>query len=141
MSTINYDAHRIWTFLLDRAVEAAEASEADMIRAVLAEHGWRDENDHSCAGCGYVAILANGLPIPRASTLDGCSTLRALAWRFHRHPDWRPQWSLPADLDVSEWPPGENCFCAKEPYPHRRGTRRRCRELRSARRERAGAAS
>jgi hypothetical protein len=139
-----FDGHRIWTFLLDRAAEAADRTETDMIRAVLAEHTWRDEHDRSCAGCGYVTVLGNGQHVPRASTLDSCSTLRALAWRFHRHRDWRPQWTLPADLQVSEWPPGENCFCGgaeSAVYPHRRGTRRHCRPRRAARREaeRAGA--
>ncbi len=134
---INYDEHRIWTFLLDRAAESPEAAERDMLRAVLAEHSWRDEHDRSCGGCGYAAILSNGMPIPRASTLDRCSTLRAVAWRFHRHPEWRTQWSLPADLDVSEWPPGENCFCGSDARPHRRGTRRHCRERHVPRRARA----
>jgi hypothetical protein len=134
--------HHVWSFLSERAAELGGA-EAGALRAVLAEHAPRDEYDTSCAGCGYVAILRNGSPIPRASALDFCPTLRALAWRWHEHRDWRHQWTLPHDVPLDEWPPGENCFCAKgEVLPHRRGTRRRCRPRRAERREaeRAGVA-
>lgn len=122
---------KLWEFLLARA-EAARAGQyttrdphlADSLMAVLAVHSARDDQDPSCAGCGFDVEGT-----PRVSLVDQCPTLRALAWAHFSHPEWRKHWTLDAAPYLTTWPPSENCYCGgpEEIYAHRRGTRRHCR--------------
>lgn len=128
---------RLWEFLLARAEAArtgqyvvADQHEADALMAVLAEHMAISTEDPACRGCGFTAEGQ-----PRVPMVDFCPTLRALAWRWQNHPEWRKHWMLNAAPYLSTWPPSENCFCGGGAQPHRRGARRHCRPSRWERKQ------
>lgn len=123
---------RLWEFLLARA-EATRTGQytmrdphqADALMAVLAQHTANSAEQPWCRGCGLDYIGEPCTPL-----VDQCPTLRALAWAYFGHPDWRKHWTLDAAPYLTTWPPSENCYCGgpdEDLTAHRRGTRRHCR--------------
>lgn len=112
---------KLWEFVRDRAVEVQPTDPhlADAVMAVLSVH---NGSDHGCDGCGRTR---EGTPM--VSILDDCPTLRALAWKWADHPDWRKHWAVPTARWLVTWPATMNCFCHdRDGHPHRVGTGRHC---------------
>lgn len=53
-----------------------------------------DAARHGCVGCGR--NHAGGYNVDT----ERCWALRALAWRWHTHPEWRTEWEPPAPMDM-----------------------------------------